>query len=179
MKYQALNNGSYEIWKDIKGVDKGYKVSNMGRIMSSKSGVDIILKPYSAGKNYCMVALRNNGGCKRMYVHRIVAQYFISNPKKYPEVNHIDGDKSNNKRSNLNWTDGVGNMKHSRENLGFNQSGENSGTAKLTESDVRNMISLYNTGGFSFKEIADKFNISSGHAHGVVNRKFWKHLKIA
>lgn len=168
-----------EKWRQIKDADDGYKISNYGRVCSNKHGIFRILKPYKVNKGYWAVDFRFNGRYRKVSLHRLVALHFIPNPKNLPEVNHKDGDKFNNNRSNLNWTDGVGNMKHAREVLGFNQNGENSVNAKLTENDVRTIIALYATGNYTYVQLAEKYNIAAPHACGLVKRKFWKHLKVA
>lgn len=55
------------------------------------------------GKGYKKVKLMIKGKCKDQYVHRLVAQVFISNPDNKREVNHLDGNKANNHASNLEW----------------------------------------------------------------------------
>lgn len=176
MRYTPIEE---EKWKQIKDADEGYKISTLGRIGSSKYGDFRILKTYYAGKGYVMSDIRKDGKTIKRYIHRLVAQAFLPNKKNLPEVNHKDGNKNNNTKSNLNWTDGVGNMKHARKYLGFDQRGEKSGCAKLTEKDVRDIIAKYKTGKYTYAEIAKDYTVHYGHICSIVNRKFWKHLKIA
>lgn len=175
------SSGQYEgeIWKDIIGVDKGYQVSDFGRVRSKKYGDYRIIKPYFAGKKYVYVDLRKDNECAKRSVHRLVAIHFIQNPNNLPEVNHNDGNKENNAKNNLNWTDGVGNMKHAREVLGYRCKGEDSSNAKLTESDVREIIRKYKTGKYTYAEIAKDYPVHHAHLCSIVKRKLWKHLKIA
>lgn len=99
-----------EVWKNIKGFEGSYQVSNYGNVR----GIDRILKdgrfwkgrtlkPGSNGKGYLYVHFNLNG--KNYLIHRLVAEAFLPNPNNYPEVNHIDEDKSNNKVDNLEWCD--------------------------------------------------------------------------
>lgn len=93
-----------EIWKDIKGYEEIYQVSNLGNIKRMKTNK--ILKSLKHGKKeneYLMVVLSNNGKEKMFYIHRLVAQTFIPNPNNLPQVNHKDGDKTNNFMENLEW----------------------------------------------------------------------------
>lgn len=101
-----------EEWKDIIGFD-GYQISDNGRVRSPRQ----ILKQQVNHKGYCVVRLSRGRNYKRsFYVHRLVAEYFIENPNGYPQINHIDKDKSNNAKSNLEWCDNLYNQKHSWEN---------------------------------------------------------------
>lgn len=84
-----------------------YEVSNIdGKIRSlsySGHGKVQLLKPNKAKKGYYSIGLSKDGKVKRFYVHRIVAEVFIPNPHGYPEVNHLDEDKTNNSVDNLEW----------------------------------------------------------------------------
>lgn len=178
MKYEQMDNGK-EIWKNIKGYYGQYQISNWGRVRSQKYGNFRIRKPFIAGKGYLSIDLCKKCKYKKFYLHRLVAIYFIPNPLNLPEVNHKDGNKKNNHISNLNWTDGVGNMKHAIEELGFVNHGENAPAAKLTEKQVRDIIEMHKSGNYTYAQIADRYNIKAGHAWNIVKGVIWKHLKIA
>ena len=105
-----------EIWKDIKGYEGLYQVSNLGYIKSLSKTKEIINnnKKYvktikekelkgNFHQGYRTVGLVKNGKMKTTYIHRLVAEAFIPNPNNYPMVNHIDEDKSNNYYKNLEW----------------------------------------------------------------------------
>ena len=100
-----------EIWKDIVGYEGLYQVSSLGNIRSlsfgarnyRKSNIVKLLKQSPTNCGYFKVQLYCEGKSKMMYVHRIVATAFIPNPERKPQVNHIDGNKSNNVASNLEW----------------------------------------------------------------------------
>lgn len=95
-----------EIWKSIEEYDNKYLISNKGRVKSlyDKNGKkrEHILKPRKKAI-YLYVNLYKNSKCKTKKIHRLVAKTFIPNPKNLPCVNHIDGDKHNNKVENLEW----------------------------------------------------------------------------
>lgn len=109
-----------EIWKDIEGYEGLYQVSNLGRVKRMRfinKNTNIEKERIKSQKirkdGYLEVALYKNGKGKYIQVHRLVAKSFIPNPKKLPQVNHIDGNKQNNKMDNLEWCDCQENMQHS------------------------------------------------------------------
>jgi len=103
----------------------GYKITNNGDIYNKKMNK---MKPSFDGKgNYLMIRLCFKGKVKGFLVHRLVAQHFIPNPEGKPEVNHIDGDKTNNNVSNLEWNTTSENRYHSYHVLGNTK-----GTAPMT-----------------------------------------------
>ena len=95
-----------EIWKDIKGYEGKYKVSNLGNVKSlnyNRTCKERILKYGINTDGYLFVGLSKNGIHKNFLIHRLTAQAFIENPDNLPQVNHIDEDKSNNCVENLEW----------------------------------------------------------------------------
>ena len=105
-----------EIWKDIHGYEGKYQVSNKGQVKSIAKNKVLILKQSfknKRGYNYPTVNLYDKYGKGKSYrVHRLVAETFIPNPYNLPCVNHIDGDKTNNNVSNLEWCSYSENTKH-------------------------------------------------------------------
>ena len=97
-----------EIFKDVKGYEELYQVSNFGRVKSlgngnSNNSKERILKPSKNSKGYFQVHLSKNGKSKMCKIHRLVAQTFIPNPNNLTEINHIDEDKTNNRVENLEY----------------------------------------------------------------------------
>ena len=104
-----------EIWKDIKGFEKRYMVSNLGRVKSMKyrhHNKEEILKQ-EINHNYKRVCLFEKNGKRKHYrVHRLVAETFIPNPYNYKEVNHKDENPSNNCVNNLEWCEHIYNINY-------------------------------------------------------------------
>lgn len=102
-----------EIWKDIKGYEGLYQVSNFGRVRSIKFGKERILKHSKTQNGYLQVILYDNGRPRCFFVHRLVAEAFIPNPNNLTEVNHKDECKTNNRVNNLEWCDRQYNAEYS------------------------------------------------------------------
>ena len=132
-------------WKKI---DDFYYVTPEGKIWSTSFRK--FLKPCIENSGYEQVSLHG----KQKQVHRLVAKAFIPNPKKLPQVNHIDGNKRNNNVSNLEWTDAKGNYYHAREHNLCNH-----GTF-LNKEERKEARKMYKTGKYTYKELSKKFNIS-------------------
>lgn len=108
-----------EQWKDIKGFEGLYKISNLGRVKSLKRLDSIgrrvkerILRFKVNRYGYYYAELHNDGKSKSIKIHRLVASAFINNKEGKLEVNHKDGIKANNSLINLEWATRSENMKH-------------------------------------------------------------------
>lgn len=106
-----------EIWKPVVGFEDYFKISNLGRIKRTKiemysfnkkkkitKYIDKIIKP-TEDRGYLKINLSVNGKRSLKYIHRMVAETFIPNPKNYKEVNHKDSCPNNNNVNNLEWCD--------------------------------------------------------------------------
>lgn len=113
-----------EIWKDIAGDEGLYQVSNMGRVKSLQSTKMHdrvkILSPVCADGRYLRVSLYKDKKSKYFQVHRLVASAFLENPKDKTQVNHINGDKTNNCVDNLEWCTPSENNQHAYK-IGINK----------------------------------------------------------
>lgn len=142
-----------EIWRDIKGYEGSYQVSNLGRIKSldryiwCKSNKSYSLfkgkihKLDTKDKKYAQIGIWLNSECSKYLIHRLVAIAFIPNPNDYPEVNHKDADKLNNNAENLEWCTHLQNQRDAKlKGLYADMpKGINRYNAKLNDSAVRHI----------------------------------------
>ena len=127
-----------ERWKKV---DETYSVSSAGRVRNDQTKV---IRRTNVNKfGYERVTLTGN---KSHLIHRLVAEAFIPNPEKLPEVNHKDGVKTNNHVDNLEWCTEEYNLRHAGD-LGLrNTNGENSPKAKMTEAQAIKVCELLELG---------------------------------
>lgn len=116
-----------EVWKDVVGYEGMYQVSNLGRVRSLGRYVSNnpngkkkryiegrVLIPNDNSKGYKYVCLSVEQKHAHKYVHRLVAEAFLSNPHHYEQINHKDENKWNNNVNNLEWCNSQYNMDYSR-----------------------------------------------------------------
>lgn len=102
-----------EFFKEIEGYPN-YEVSNLGTVRNRATGN--VLRPGKTNMGYQKVCLCKEGQRKTLTIHRLVATAFLPNPENKREVNHIDGDKTNNRVSNLEWSTRSENVSHAFRN---------------------------------------------------------------
>jgi hypothetical protein len=100
-----------EVWRDIPGYEGLYQASTFGRIKSLVRRKERVLKPTVRRDGYASVKICGKKQ-QRKLVHRLVAETFLANPQNKREVNHLDGNKTNNSISNLEWVSPSENKKH-------------------------------------------------------------------
>ena len=150
-EYRKLNIDDYEITED-------------GEVINKHTGRYV--KPQKNGKGYYRVSI----GGKLVFVHRLVAEKYIPNPENKSQVNHKDGDKTNNHVSNLEWVTNKENRNHALKN-GLHTTGENCSWSKLTKEQVD---FIRKNKDVSSNELAKAFNVSARTIRDVRNYKSWK-----
>jgi hypothetical protein len=152
------------------------------------TGKQAILRPAKDKKGYLRVGLVINGKLCTKKIHRLIAEAFIPNPEKKPQVNHINCIKSDNRVENLEWVTPKENTEHAIKNNLFCfidsvksvnkiiKKGELNGNSKLTASDVLQIRKLYKPRLFTLEMLAKKFNVKRSCVKDVVLKKSWKHL---
>jgi hypothetical protein len=165
-----------EIYKDVIGFEGLYMVSNFGNVKNSRGKM---LKGCSK-KGYIYVHLSKNATYYNYRLNRIVAKAFLPNPNNFTDVNHKDGNKSNNTLDNLEWISHQDNMKHAYANGllgGFITSGERP-NVKLNEEIVKEIKILLKEGNLSQYKIAKKFNVHRGAISSIAYGHSWKDIII-
>jgi len=152
--------------------DTEYYVTEDGIIRNNK-----LLWKGISNKGYYYVCMYLNGKNVKFNLHRIIAETYIPNPDNLPQVNHIDGDKLNNRIKNLEWVTNQKNRDHAIQN-GLHFCGEQCEKSKLTESDVKYIRDNYIPKHPEFGGIAltKKFGVGNAQISRIVNNKRWKHL---
>lgn len=142
-----------EIWKDIKDYEGLYQISNLGRLKALEktiwNGQGYLYFPEKIRKlnpdkdGYLNITLSNKGEAKTFKIHRLVAEAFLPNSDDLPEVNHKDGDKTNNNVSNLEWCTRKENQRHAFRIGLINQNGERNPMYGRLGADNPNSIPIY------------------------------------
>lgn len=177
-----------EIWKDIKGFEGYYQISNYGNVkgltrkVKKWDGEKIIkekIKIADLTKGYYRIALYKKNKIKKEQIHRLVATHFILNPENKPQVNHIDGNKLNNHVSNLEWVTQSENQIHAYK-IGLQKKPilycENHNRTNLKNKDVINIRKKYKPYKYTMKMLAKEYNLSVYGIAQIIYRYSWRRI---
>lgn len=171
-----------EIWVDIKNYEGKYRISNLGRVKSlerqvSHDGITwiqperIMCHWYGTTSLYDCVRLYKGGVGKKFSVHRLVAQHFLPDWNPGLEVNHIDGNRDNNRADNLEMCTHQRNMEHAIAGGLKRDYGEKSVNAKLTNGQAEEIRVRYSSGQASQNSLAKQYGVSRQTVSAIIRYK--------
>lgn len=192
-----LNPTIEEIWKPIPGYEGLYEVSNLGRIKTRgdrphyRRAAGDLIKNQRIKRLYLRVGLWKKPRQYHPYVHRLVALAFIGPPPDDTRrfVNHIDGNRFNNRADNLEWVSSRENSQHAAR-LGLMASGDRHGSklhpesvvrgtrqglTRLSDDDVKEIRRLFDEG-HPQRAIARAFGLGKSTVAHIGHRRTWTHI---
>jgi len=170
-----------EEWRPAVGFDGWYEASNLGRMRRSRYGhhtfAGKILKPSINPGGYKIIGLSMNSEYSYHSVHSLVAKTFIGPYPECKEINHIDGDKTNNNVENLEYVTKSENQLHAlKMGLSIPLRGESHNMAKLTKEDILEILRLLKNGDLFQWEIADMYGVCQSTISLINTGETWQCL---
>lgn len=166
-------------WIYINDVKTKYMISNYGYVVTTdyygSTGKMVELKSTISSNGYHNIGLYCDGEPYRYSIHRLVATYFVPNPDDHKVVNHIDGDKNNNRWDNLEWVTPKYNSNHAVD-MGLTPSGELSRLAVITEKTAVCICEEIVTNNLCIGDIATKYNTTYNTVYDIYRGKSWKKI---
>lgn len=165
-----------ERWRWVPGYEGLYMVSDLGRVMGmpKRTHYGHLMALYEKKTGYVQVCLSKDGKKHYASVHRLVSQAFLDNPNNKPEVNHINGDKSDNRAENLEWVTRSENELHAFGALGKKPNAPWRGIPRrfarmFSDSQVRAIRSDIRPNA----QIARQYGVSKTAIRNIKNRKVY------
>ena len=170
--------------------NSNYSISNKGVLKTSNwknKSKDAIMKPALNRKGYLKTILVLNSVNKPVFIHRLVAMAFIPNPENKPQVNHINGIKTDNRVENLEWVTAKENVNHAIQNgliksvagwnkgLNTSQGSENVNSI-LDEKKVIEIRLKFVPRRYTRKMLAYEYGVKESTIKDVLIRKSWRHI---
>uniref|UniRef100_A0AB39C809 HNH homing endonuclease n=1 Tax=Staphylococcus phage UHP46 TaxID=3234966 RepID=A0AB39C809_9CAUD len=160
-----------ELWHNVLGFP-GYWVNRKGEVLGKRGKK---LKLGMSTKGYPQITFETKQVHRCIKIHRLVAQYFIynDNPELKNQVNHIDGNKTNNNVSNLEWCSNKENHEHKmRNNLNVALQGSEHHNSILTEDNVIDIFKSKEP----YTELMKKYNVSKSTISSIKCGRNWNHI---
>lgn len=158
---------------------KDYYLDEDGNIYSCKRGWNKKkLSPsidYRAGGYYRLKIIMDSGDKVSMLIHRLMALTYLPNPENKEEVNHIDGNKLNNKLSNLEWVTKKENMIHAHKLKLRDNTGEGNPRKILSEKEVLEIYEALYEGARNC-DMADKYGVDRCTIANIKSKQNWSHI---
>ena len=173
---QYIYDIGHPVWKPIliNNKDSGYRISNIGTVMNPKG---LIISPWKINSGYMAICIYVNSKRIRFLIHRLVATAFIPNPENKPQVNHINSNKLFNWVGNLEWSTGIENMNHAKNNNLLHPSlGEHSPFAKHSSEQIEMACKLMEENLLSLTEISKITGVLHKTLDGIKNKGKWKSI---
>jgi hypothetical protein len=164
-------------WKAVVGFEETYEVSDSGDIRRVGSGrgakLGRILQQADHPQGYKLVSLWKENKGTNFLVHRVVAMAFLGPVPTGTEVNHINGDKADNRPENLEYVTRKENIHHAMQTGLTNVLGEDNPCAKLTYEQVREIRRLHVPGKYGYKRLAAEFGVSWEAIRNIIKGYAW------
>lgn len=157
----------------INGKETNYAIYKTGKIRNMKSGK--VLSTHISTNGRRMVTLTiNNKSCHRT-VYRLLAEAFIPNPDNLPQIDHINGNKLDDRLENLEWVTGEENLRRAKEMGLLSYKGDDSPVAVLSNTKVEDICSKLEEG-YTVKELAEEYGVGRTTISDIKNGKIWTHI---
>lgn len=181
-----------EIWRPVVGFEDSHEVSNIGRVRTVERTIvrrasrwrgpttqvvpQRVLGLRFVRGGYLRATISLDGEQKQRPVHRLVAAAFLEPaPSPHHQINHKDGDKTNNRVENLEWCTAQENSLHAyKTGLSASAKGTKHGSAKLTDIQISEIREL--KGKLTQREIAKRFDVAQPQISRIMTSKRWKHV---
>ena len=155
-----------------------YSITKNGKVFNNYNLKQIKEKLGNGGYLEVYIYKNKTRKQKAKRLHRLVAEAFIPNPENKPQVNHINGIKTDNKVENLEWCTDKENKEHAVRLGLINKKGENNSSSKLTWEQVKKIRRNHiPRNGISKRKPWEKYGISMSHYYGIIKRRCWKTSK--
>ena len=166
--------------KDVIGYEDIFSVTEDGRVYSKRTNKFLVQGTLKTG--YKVISSKiggRNGTSVCLRVHRMVAEAFIANPENKEQVNHKDGDKSNNNVYNLEWVTASENIQHAWDTGlkdSYTISGEDNIMSKLTTEQVVRIREVYTpySSKFGARALSRDFGVNKETILDIVHGRTWK-----